>query len=41
MGTLYADVCTFTIISRWGFLRRRIISRRSCREIRTHIWCSI
>jgi hypothetical protein len=40
-GTFHEDQYTFLIISRSFLLRMRNVSDKSCREIKTHILCSI
>jgi hypothetical protein len=40
-GTLHVNLCTFMTVSRWILLRMRNVSDKSCREIKTHILCSI
>jgi hypothetical protein len=39
--TLLEDLCAVMILSRWFLLRMRNVSDKSCREVRTHILCSI
>jgi hypothetical protein len=40
-GTLCADVCSFVIVSRWSFLRMRIITDKSCRKNQNTLLCLI
>ena len=40
-GTLHVDLRTFMTVSSWILLRIRNVSDRSCKEIKTHILCSI
>jgi len=35
-GTVHEDQCTVLIMSRWILLRRRNVSDKYCREIKTH-----
>ena len=41
MGTLHEDLYTFMIISHLILCRMRDVVDKSCREIKTHILCSI
>ena len=40
-STLHEDLYTFLIVSRWVLLRMKNGTIRSCKEIKTHILCSI